>query len=145
MHIQGFPIPEIWISGRFQVIVFDETLDGIDTYGCGKKSILYQSGVYLCGIHPWKLFLESIYLFDCSIGKSTGCTFVRTCTGHQGMVAAAAVAAYPENGDLMYDRPSTNKVDQFSGVIAVNRKRALCITYRTGFQFRPDKFHKTVK
>lgn len=62
-----------------------------------------------------------------------------------GMVTAAAVAAYPENGDLMHGRSSANKVDQFSGVIAVNRKRALCITYRTGFQFRPDKFHKTVK
>ena len=67
---------EIWVFCGFKVIVTDETLDGIYTYGSLDKGISDKEFIYLRGIHTRKIFLETVDFTYCFIIKCTGYTLI---------------------------------------------------------------------
>ena len=61
---KGFAVTKIGISGRFQVVVPYETLDGINTDGGRDKGFPYQMSVNLGGIHARVFFLDTVDFSD---------------------------------------------------------------------------------
>ena len=56
----GPAVTEVRVSGRFEVVVADETLYGIHADSCREKGLTDQMVMDLCGIHAWVFFLNAV-------------------------------------------------------------------------------------
>ncbi|EEX20993.1 hypothetical protein BLAHAN_06445 [Blautia hansenii DSM 20583] len=63
----SFAVPEVRVSGRFEVIVADKTLDGINAYGSRNKGASNQEFMNLRGIHTWEIIFDTVDFIDCFI------------------------------------------------------------------------------
>ena len=91
----GLAVTEVRVSGRFEVVVADETLYGIHADSCREKGFLHEMLINLCGIHAWMVIFHTINFSNGFIIQSPGNAFVRPDTGHQGIQPAEVVLGFP--------------------------------------------------
>ena len=91
----GFTAAEVWVTGRFQVVVADETLDGIHTDFSRDKRFPYQMFIDLGGVHSWMFQLDAVDLCNGFVIQGTGAALVSTDIWHQGVKAAKFILGLP--------------------------------------------------
>lgn len=95
IFFEGFAVTEVWIPGCFEVVMPDETLDGVHADGCRNEGFLYQTFIDLRCIHAWILFFDPVDFCNCLIIQGAGCALVRPGYRHQCVKTADAVLELP--------------------------------------------------